>query len=65
MTDTYFNSSYLLSPEGEILANYRKIHLFGFNSKETQILSPGHDMVVADTNAGQVGYGDLLRLEIP
>jgi predicted amidohydrolase len=44
-----FNSSYLLSPEGEILANYKEIHLFGYNSKETQILTHGKQVVVAET----------------
>jgi len=45
----YYNSSYLLSPAGEILAGYRKIHLFGYHSRESQILSPGDRVVVADT----------------
>lgn len=61
----YYNSSYLLSPEGEILANYRKIHLFGFNSKETQILSPGHDVVVADTKLGRLGMATCYDLRFP
>ena len=35
----YYNSSYLIAPDGNILANYLKIHLFGYNSKEAQLLS--------------------------
>ena len=31
----------LLSPDGEIAARYRKIHLFGYQSQEKQILSAG------------------------
>ena len=34
----YYNSSYLISPDGNVLANYLKVHLFGYNSKETQLL---------------------------
>ncbi len=61
----YYNSSYLLSPAGEILANYRKVHLFGFNSKETQILSPGHDVVVVDTKLGKLGMATCYDLRFP
>jgi predicted amidohydrolase len=63
--DKYFNSSYLLSPSGEILANYRKIHLFGFNSKETQILNHGHQVVVADTSLGKIGLATCYDLRFP
>ena len=58
--DKHFNSSYLLSPQGEILANYRKIHLFGYNSKETQILNHGNQVVVADTSFGKTWTCHLL-----
>lgn len=61
----YYNSSYLLSPAGEILANYRKIHLFGFNSKETQILSPGREVVVVDTKLGKLGMATCYDLRFP
>jgi len=60
-----FNSSYLLSPQGEILANYRKIHLFGFNSKETQILNHGHQVVVANTPLGKIGLATCYDLRFP
>jgi len=61
----HFNSSYLLSPQGEILANYRKIHLFGFNSKETQLLNNGHQVVVADTPLGKIGLATCYDLRFP
>ncbi|HEX9909683.1 MAG TPA: nitrilase-related carbon-nitrogen hydrolase, partial [Desulfatiglandales bacterium] len=60
-----FNSSYLLSPQGEILANYRKIHLFGYNSKETQILNHGHQVVVAETSLGKLGLATCYDLRFP
>lgn len=60
-----FNSSYLLSPQGEILSNYRKIHLFGFNSKETQILNRGHQVVVADAPLGKIGLATCYDLRFP
>ena len=63
--DDYFNSSYLLSPEGDILANYRKIHLFGHNSRETQILKPGDRVIVADTPLGRIGMATCYDLRFP
>jgi len=61
----YYNTSLLLSPDGEILAKYRKIHLFGYNSKETQILSPGETVVVADTPFGKIGMATCFDLRFP
>jgi len=61
----YYNSSYLLTPDGDILANYRKIHLFGHNSRETQILTPGEKAVVADTPLGKIGMATCYDLRFP
>lgn len=61
----YFNSSYLLSPQGDILANYRKIHLFGFNSKETQLLTPGEKITVVQTPLGTFGMVTCFDLRFP
>jgi predicted amidohydrolase len=63
--DKHFNSSYLLSPQGDILANYRKIHLFGYNSKETQILNHGNQVIVADTPLGKLGLATCYDLRFP
>jgi predicted amidohydrolase len=61
----YYNSSYLISPAGEVLADYHKIHLFGYNSKETQILTPGDAPVVAETPIGKVGLATCYDLRFP
>lgn len=60
-----FNTSLLISPEGQIIANYRKIHLFGYNSQETQILSSGDSVVVADTPFGKMGMATCFDLRFP
>ena len=31
-----YNTSLMFNPKGEIIANYKKIHLFGYQSKEQQ-----------------------------
>ena len=61
----YYNSSYLISPEGKILANYLKIHLFGYHSRETQLLTPGDAVVVADTPFGKIGLATCYDLRFP
>ena len=61
----YFNTSFLLSPQGEILGRYRKIHLFGYNSKENQILSPGGEPTVVDTPMGRMGMATCFDLRFP
>ncbi len=61
----YYNSSYLVAPDGEIIANYRKIHLFGYNSRETQILTPGARVVVAETPLGRIGMATCYDLRFP
>jgi len=61
----YYNSSYLLSPDGEILANYRKIHLFGYQSRETEILNRGDRIVVANTPLGKLGMATCYDLRFP
>ncbi|MEW5721496.1 MAG: carbon-nitrogen family hydrolase [Thermodesulfobacteriota bacterium] len=61
----YYNSSYLLSPQGEVLANYRKIHLFGYNSRETQLLTPGRQVVVVDTPLCRFGLSTCYDLRFP
>ena len=61
----YYNSSYLISPAGDVLANYLKIHLFGYNSKETQLLSPGESVVTVDTPLGKIGLATCYDLRFP
>jgi len=61
----YYNSSYLISPIGDVLANYLKIHLFGYNSKETQILTPGDTVVVVETPIGKIGLATCYDLRFP
>jgi predicted amidohydrolase len=63
--DKYYNSSYLISPKGNILANYLKIHLYGYNSRETQLLTPGDAVVVADTPLGKFGLATCYDLRFP
>lgn len=63
--DRLYNTSVLVSADGDILAAYRKIHLFGFQSQETQILTPGDTPVVVDTPFGHLGMATCFDLRFP
>ncbi|MFW6080841.1 MAG: carbon-nitrogen family hydrolase [Desulfosalsimonas sp.] len=63
--DSYYNASYLLSPEGEILGSYRKIHLFAFNSQESQLLTPGEQISVIQTPLAAFGLATCFDLRFP
>lgn len=63
--DDLYNSSLLFGPNGDQLATYRKIHLFGYESKESQLLTPGTDIVTAETSFGTVGLTTCYDLRFP
>ena len=60
-----YNTSYLFGPDGEKLGRYRKMHLFGYGSKEQEYLTPGTEAVVADTPLGRLGLAVCYDLRFP
>lgn len=61
----FYNTTVLLNPEGKILSTYRKIHLYGYGSKEAKLLSPGQEVVTANTDFGKVGLATCYDLRFP
>ena len=61
----FYNTTIFINPQGEIVDRYRKIHLFGYQSDETQILTPGQKVVVADTPWGISGFSTCYDLRFP
>lgn len=59
------NTAVFLSPEGEVLKLYRKIHLFGYQSKEREILVPGDSPAVAQTPLATFGLATCYDLRFP
>jgi predicted amidohydrolase len=63
--DSLFNATVFIGPDGGIIARYRKIHLFGYQSDETKLLTPGTEIVVVDTPWGRTGFSTCYDLRFP
>ncbi len=63
--DHFYNTSLLLGPDGRILARYRKIHLFGFQSREKQLLTAGGEVRVVDLPWGRASISTCYDLRFP
>ena len=65
------NTSVLFSPAGEIMAAYRKIHLFdvdvpgGLTVKESDTIAPGDSVTVVETELGRLGMSICYDLRFP
>jgi deaminated glutathione amidase len=65
------NRSYLIAPEGEIVARYDKLHLFdvdlpgGERYQESRIFRPGTKAVLADVPWGRLGLSICYDLRFP
>ena len=61
----FYNTSFLIGPSGEILGKYRKIHLFGYGSRESRLLTKGEDVCVIKTEIGTLGLSTCYDLRFP
>lgn len=61
----FYNTSILFDRTGKNVAAYRKIHLFTYKSREAEILTPGGELTVADTEFGAVGLSSCYDLRFP
>jgi len=60
-----FNTSVVFDPNGELIAQYRKIHLFGFGKGESAVFSHGEAICVAETILGDTGLATCYDLRFP
>ena len=65
MEDGYYNTSTFLNRKGEMLGDYQKIHLFGYGSKEREVLNGGKKLTVVDSDIGKVGLTICYDLRFP
>jgi predicted amidohydrolase len=61
----HYNTSVLFSPDGELAAAYRKVHLFGFDGGETVLMSGGDELFVVETPLGPTGLATCYDLRFP
>ena len=66
-----YNTSLLFDPEGNVIARYRKIHLFdvdiegGVSTMESETRQPGSEIVVAETEFCPMGLTVCYDLRFP
>ena len=66
-----YNTSLLFGPDGNLLARYRKIHLFdvhlerGVSTVESETRQPGEEVVVAETEFGRMGLTICYDVRFP
>jgi len=60
-----YNTSVMLDNQGAIIATYRKIHLFGYCSREKELLTPGRKVSVVHTELGVLGLSTCYDLRFP
>jgi predicted amidohydrolase len=60
-----YNTAMLIDPAGEIVHTYRKIHVFGYRSREAELLTPGSDISVTHTPLGAIAATTCYDLRFP
>ena len=69
--ERFLNRSFLISPMGEIITHYDKIHMFdvalggGESYRESAQFQPGNRAVLADTGIGKIGLTICYDLRFP
>lgn len=63
--DNFYNTSVLFDPQGNLIAKYRKIHLFRYGSDEGKLLTAGNELVVVDTAFGKIGLATCYDMRFP
>lgn len=61
----FYNSAVYINKSGAIQSVYRKIHLFTYKSREAEVLSPGSETKVFQTEFGKIGLATCYDLRFP
>ncbi len=61
----FYNTSVYINKSGVILGHYRKIHLFTYNSREAEVLSPGSKVSVFKTDFATIGLATCYDFRFP
>lgn len=63
--EQYLNTSILFNRKGEKIGQYSKMHLFNYKSREPELLTPGTEIAVFDTEFGKMGLSTCYDLRFP
>lgn len=63
--DGLHNTTLLFGADGALLASYRKIHLFGYGSRERELLTRGTEVVTCDLVGVRIGLSTCYDLRFP
>lgn len=63
--ENYYNTTMLIGPDGSLCGSYRKIHLFGYQSEESQVLTAGSDLYLVKNKYGTWGFSTCYDLRFP
>ncbi|MFJ8073606.1 carbon-nitrogen family hydrolase [Streptomyces sp. NPDC096176] len=62
---TLYNTALVISPAGELVATYRKIHRFGFDKGEAVMMGAGEDLVTVHLPDLTIGLATCYDLRFP
>lgn len=60
-----YNTSVVIGPDGDVENVYRKIHVFGYGSREQELLTPGEKVQVSDVSGVPTGITTCYDLRFP
>jgi len=60
-----FNTAVLIAPDGAVVHTYRKVHVFGYGSREAELLTPGEELDVVETSLGRIAATTCYDLRFP
>lgn len=63
--DVLRNTGVLLGPDGNLVHSFDKVHIFGYRSRETELLTPGTRAGAVATQFGQVSGTTCYDLRFP
>jgi predicted amidohydrolase len=59
------NTAFIAGPDGDVLGTYRKMHVFGYRSREAELVTGGDALATIPTPLGAVGLAVCYDLRFP
>jgi predicted amidohydrolase len=59
------NTSFVVDPAGDVIGWYPKTHVFGYGSREAELIEPGSGPVTVQTELGRLGVAICYDLRFP